>query len=123
MNVNWKRSFAGLTLLIASAAVAGELAPATKTEIDGLLKTLGASPCEFYRNGSWYKAPDAQAHLNRKYEYLVKKDRIETAEEFIELAGTRSSFSGEAYLVRCPGKEPEPSASWLGKRLSELRKN
>jgi hypothetical protein len=109
-------------MLIASTAMAGELTPTTKAEIDGLLTTLGASSCESYRNGSWYKGPAAQAHLTRKYEYLLKKDKVGTAEDFIERAGSKSSFSGEAYMVRCPGQAPEPSATWLSGQLSRLRK-
>lgn len=92
-----------------------------KREIDRLIVALGSSGCEFQRNGRWYPAAEAQAHLRRKYEYLVKRDLVDSPEQFIERAGSQSSMSGKAYAVRCPGKAAVPSSQWLGARLSEIR--
>ncbi|MDI9239592.1 DUF5329 domain-containing protein [Lysobacter sp. LF1] len=90
-------------------------------EIDRLIALLGSSGCEFQRNGRWYPAGEARVHLQRKYDYLLKRDLVDSAEEFIERAGSQSSMSGKAYSVRCPGKPTVPSAQWLGARLSEIR--
>ena len=110
-------------LLVAStAAIADEPSPAAKAEIQALLDDLGSSPCEFYRNGTWYKGADAKAHLNTKYEYLLKRDKVGSTEEFIDRAATRSSMSGEAYQVRCPDQAPVPSATWLINELLQIRK-
>jgi hypothetical protein len=95
--------------------------PAAVREIEGLIAALGASGCDFQRNGSWYPAKKAEQHLRRKYDYLRERDKIATAEQFIELAGARSSMSGRAYLVRCPGKPVVDSAAWLQGRLRVLR--
>ena len=87
-------------------------APAV-AEISYLLTAMGASGCEFYRNGSWYDSPTAQAHLQGKYARLVSMDRIRTAEDFIDQAATRSSLSGKAYAVRCGQEASISSSSWL----------
>jgi Family of unknown function (DUF5329) len=45
----------------------------------------------------------------------------DTAELFIERAASKSSMSGKAYRVRCPGKAAEPSERWFRQRLQTLR--
>lgn len=117
------RPFAALLLLATLVPVLVQAAPPEKArrEIDRLIVALGSSGCEFQRNGRWYPANEAQAHLRRKYEYLVKRDLVDTPEQFIERAGSQSSMSGKAYAVRCPGKAAVPSSQWLGARLSEIR--
>jgi hypothetical protein len=91
-------------------------------EIEQLIAGLGASGCEFQRNGSWYAAKKAEAHLRRKYEWLRERNLAATAEQFIERAATKSSMSGRAYQVRCAGQSAVPSAEWLRARLVEVRK-
>jgi len=111
-----------LLLALMMAVPAGAAPPpAAVREIEGLIAALGASGCDFQRNGSWYPAKKAEQHLRRKYEYLRERDKVTTAEQFIELAGARSSMTGRAYLVRCPGKPVVDSAAWLQGRLRALR--
>jgi hypothetical protein len=113
--------FVGLLLALAGvAAQAGPTASAQR-EITQLIEALGQSGCEFQRNGTWYPAGEAQAHLRRKYEWLLKRDMVASAEQFIERAGTESSVSGKPYAVRCRGQGAVPSAKWLGTRLSTIR--
>ncbi|MCE4553622.1 DUF5329 domain-containing protein [Pelomonas cellulosilytica] len=113
-----------LTLLLfplASLAAATPLPPAARSEVDALLGRLQASGCEFNRNGSWYAGAEAKAHLLKKLEYLEGKDLVKTTEQFIERGASASSMSGKAYLVRCPGKAPVDSATWLTAELQQLR--
>lgn len=112
------------TLLLLSTQLLGTAAelPATaRAEIEQLLIGLGSSSCEFYRNGSWYPAVEAETHLRKKYEYLVKKEMIGSAEEFIAKGAAQSSMSGKAYQVRCPNEAAQPSALWLNNKLHTLR--
>ncbi|GAB3355534.1 DUF5329 family protein [Lysobacter tyrosinilyticus] len=95
--------------------------PRAAAEIDYLITSLGRSGCDFQRNGIWYQAPKAEDHLRRKYEWLRDRNKAATAEQFIEGAGTRSSMSGLAYHVRCPGRPVVDSADWLRDRLHEMR--
>ncbi len=104
----------------AAAASAGPTAKA-RHEIDALIADLGNSGCAFERNGSWYDAKAARAHLQKKYDYLRKRDLADTAELFIERGASKSSISGKPYRVRCPGKTAEPSERWFRQRLQTLR--
>lgn len=60
-------------LLAAQFAHAAPSADARR-EIAQLISSLDGSQCRFQRNGSWYDGSDARAHLQRKYDYLLKKD-------------------------------------------------
>jgi hypothetical protein len=109
-------------LLLAGAAGAAPAPAPVRAEIDALLARLEASGCEFNRNDAWHPAAQARAHLLRKLEAVEKRTTIDSAERFIELAGTSSSASGRAYQVRCAGAAAVPSAQWLRRELESLRK-
>jgi Family of unknown function (DUF5329) len=108
-------------VLFASLARAAILPPAARVEIESLLSRLEASECQFYRNGSWHASAEAQAHLRRKLDYLVGKGAIASTEQFIERAATKSSVSGQAYLVRCGATTPVQSSLWFHAQLRALR--
>jgi hypothetical protein len=95
--------------------------PAARTEIAGLIAALDGSGCRFERNGTWYGAAEAKAHLQRKYDWLNKRGLAATPELFIERAASRSSVSGRAYRVRCPGQADRASADWFRDRLQRQR--
>jgi hypothetical protein len=97
--------------------------PIAQAEINYLLEFVEFSGCEFYRNGTWYDSKEARTHLQSKYEILAARDRITTAEEFIENAATRSSVSGLNYQVRCSGGKPGASAEWLWAALERYRQD
>ncbi|MEO8060534.1 MAG: DUF5329 domain-containing protein [Burkholderiales bacterium] len=92
-----------------------------RTEVDGLLRAVEQSACEFGRNGTWHDSKAAEAHMRDKYDYLVARDLIRTSEDFIERVGTKSSLSGQAYQVRCKGVAPLASNHWLQGMLARLR--
>ena len=92
-----------------------------RREIAGLIGALDGSSCRFQRNGSWHDAPEARAHLQRKYDYLLKKDKVDTAEQFIARAASQSSMSGTAYRIACPGQPEQTAAVWFAARLAALR--
>ena len=96
---------------------------AAQTEINYLLDFVEISGCEFYRNGSWYDSVQAQEHLRKKYDYFSTRDRILTAEDFIALAASESSFSGIAYEIRCgAGCTTITTREWLLGVLARYRK-
>jgi hypothetical protein len=103
---------------ILSQATAASVAD---VEIGQLLGYLERSGCAVYRNGSWYSASDARAHLEKKYRYLLARGLVNTTEEFMDRAATTSSMSGEPYQVKCDGREPVSSAEWLTTELQRLR--
>ena len=113
-------------LLILAALLTAPVAhaapgPQAQREIAQLISSLDGSPCKFQRNGSWYDGPDARAHLQRKYDYLLKKDKVDSAEQFIERAASQSSMSGKPYRIQCPGQPEQTAADWFGARLQALR--
>jgi len=112
----------GLALGLALAPAAHAAPPATaQTEINYLLGFIENSACEFFRNGSWYDAKKAAAHLRGKYEILASAGRIRTAEDLIEEAGTKSGLSGLPYQVRCGGDKAVTTNQWLRDILARYR--
>jgi hypothetical protein len=90
-------------------------------EVNYLLGFIDRSGCKFYRNGSWYDAHRAQSHLRGKYNYLAARDRIKSAEDFVEQAATRSSVSGQEYQIQCEAGPAIPSNRWLRTALLDYR--
>lgn len=97
------------------------LSPAARQEIDALLHAVGTSGCEFLRGATVHSAMQAQAHLQQKYDYLDVRGQLNSAEDFIAKAATRSSMTGQVYGIRCVGAAPQASAEWLKTRLKALR--
>ena len=96
-----------LVALLALPTVQAEAPDTAQVEVNYLLAAVAASDCDFYRNGSWYDAKKAAEHLRFKYEALLARNLIHNADEFIDLGATRSSMSGLAYEIRCPGTAAE----------------
>lgn len=94
--------------------------PQTADEIRGLLEFVENSDCTFIRNGTEYAGPRARAHLEQKLNYLESKNRVKSAEDFIDLAATKSSMSGRAYEVRC-SQGTQPAGIWLHRELQRQR--
>jgi len=114
------RNILALTILACAVGPLHAALPA-RAEIDGLLAGLGASQCQFYRNGKWHDGRAAESHLRMKYEHLQKQGAAPSAETFIDEVASRSSLSGEAYAVRCGAAPQQPSGAWLRARLQALR--
>lgn len=119
-----KQSIIGLTLmfgLLHGTIVRADPSPVVQAEVNSLLAQIDKSGCQFYRNGIWYGPEKAQAHLRDKYDYLVQRNLIDTTEQFIERAATKSSFSGKQYLVKCNDGVAVKSSLWLRDELARLR--
>ena len=109
------------TVFLLSGAGAGGTAfpDGEQARIDRLLAAVSASAdLVFIRNGSEHTAREAADHLRLKLRRAGS--RIATAEEFIDLLATRSSFSGKPYLIRRPGRQPEPAGPFLHNLLRNL---
>ncbi|HSB99159.1 MAG TPA: DUF5329 family protein [Burkholderiaceae bacterium] len=106
---------------VALAASAADLSAAAQREIGQLLDRIESSNCSFGRNGSWYPPSEARKHLQMKLDYMVKRNMLGSAEEFISKAASASSISGEAYQIRCGAQAPVASAVWLTAELKRIR--
>jgi hypothetical protein len=114
-----------LTVMVAIGTMPAARAAAPSVadvEINHLLGLIGQSGCEFYRNGSWYDAQRAQAHLRAKYDALLAMNQVKTAEDFIEKAASNSSMSGQPYQIRCSGSAAMPTSHWFSAALAQYRK-
>lgn len=87
--------------------------------INYLLRYVEESQCTFIRNDEEHSSKFAAEHIRNKYDYF--RDRINTPEEFIKLCATKSTISGERYLVRCGRNRQIPSAEWLTEELNKYR--
>lgn len=88
-------------------------------EIDHLLRYVENSGCEFQRNGSWYDSQRALSHLRSKYAFL--RNSVRTSEDFIDIAASSSSLTGQPYRVRCGSGSAVLSAQWLQDELLRFR--
>lgn len=103
------------------SVLAVELSEVARREVAELLARVEKSPCEFNRSGTWYSGAQARNHLQRKYLYLAERGRLGSAEEFVSLAASKSSITGEPYLIRCGAAAPVTSAAWLDGELRKVR--
>jgi len=110
-----------LTCLFAAQGAAAPLAPSARAEIDALMSRLVASACEFNRNGTWHTAAEAKSHLLSKLKVLEDRGGVQSTEQFIELAASNSSLSGQPYLVRCGNDAAVRSGTWLRSQLQDIR--
>ncbi|RKS28050.1 hypothetical protein BJ917_0914 [Pseudomonas sp. WPR_5_2] len=111
---------AGISLFAIVPNAQAQATPQANQEIKGLLDFVEHSKCQFVRNGSEYPGPRARAHLEKKLNYLEGKNMVNSAEDFIDLAATKSSMSGRAYEVRC-SEGVEPASIWLKRELQRQR--
>jgi hypothetical protein len=87
-------------------------------EIAFLLSYIAESDCIFIRNGDEYQAKAASEHLEMKYNHV--RNRIKSAENFIDKIATKSSFSGRPYEVLCNSARL-PTKTWLEEALAAHR--
>lgn len=91
----------------------------SQQEINHLLKFVETTNCNYERNGKQHTGQEAKEHIIKKYRYFI--DDIESAEDFIRLAATKSTFSGKHYQVHCLNQASQTSKDWLTHELSQFR--
>jgi len=106
------------TGLIFNTAYALDYDEVDNEEIVHLLEYIGKANCRFVRNGTEYSANNAKLFI--EYKYDIFKDEIDSTEEFIKTAATKSRSSGIDYKVRCNGTELA-SSNWLARELATYR--
>jgi hypothetical protein len=111
-----------MSLGASPAVTRAEDGKARETEkIEALLKAVeGMTDAKFVRNGTAYDGKAAADHMRRKWKKVEKE--VQTARDFIRLAGTKSYESGEVYLVRFKDGRQVESAKWLTEKLEEIEK-
>jgi len=88
-------------------------------KIEMLIESLRAlDGATFIRNGREHTVDEAVEHLTKKWRW--KEDDIETAGDFIDIAATKSSMSGEYYTIRLGDGRAVRSCDWFRERLAEM---
>jgi hypothetical protein len=72
----------------------------------------------FVRNGSDHTPAEAAAHLREKREHAG--DRLKTADEFIEQIASRSSLTGEEYVIRLADGRTVKAGEFLRDELKRI---
>jgi hypothetical protein len=107
--------------ILFSSSVNADVSAEQKLEIDHLLNFVINSSCKINRNGKIHEGSKATSHIQKKYEYF--KDDIKTTEQFIELSATKSTMSGNYYIVICGDNKPFKTKVWLLKELKSYRES
>ena len=88
-------------------------------EIDFLLDSVVSSDCTFIRNGKKHEASAARDHLQMKRRR--GKRYFDSSEEFIERIASKSSWSGDNYLIQCGDDQQQMAKTWFTALLMQYR--
>lgn len=106
-------------LLLGAARVQAEDPAAEKQKIEKLVASVeNLADASFIRNGKAYDAAAAATFLRRKWD--SQAGEIKTALDFIEKAATKSSTSGQPYLIRFKDGSEKNCADFLREQLKKL---
>jgi hypothetical protein len=72
---------------------------------------------KFVRNGSVYDGKQAAAHLRMKYQSAGEK--VQSAEDFINICASKSYISGKAYLIVFSNGQTMPTEQFFRQKLRE----
>ncbi|CAN5610354.1 YfeK family protein [soil metagenome] len=92
-------------------------------KIEALFTAIQTSNAVFVRNGEDHPAAEAVVHLRKKldmaaHSIFAPKRSAWTAKMFIDKIASKSSLSGEIYLVRLPNKRLCQAGVWLNEQLA-----
>ncbi|MBA7848304.1 YfeK family protein [Klebsiella sp. RHBSTW-00465] len=89
--------------------------------INAMLDALGQKKdLILVRNGDAHTCEEAVSHLRLKLGNT--RNRIDTAEQFIDKVASSSSITGKPYIVRIPGKSDENAQPYLHTLIAETDK-
>jgi hypothetical protein len=116
-----RQLLASLFAFLLAVAIAVAMDPQAKAEIDELITYVQSAGVRFIRNGSEYSGVEAAQHLRSKL--AVAADRVKTADDFITGIASKSSLTGQLYLVKFPDGHTQPCGEWLRAHLVQRRKD
>ena len=114
-----RRAVLAIALTAAIAGVHAAPSPAEQARIERLIAYVESQTnIRFVRNGSAYSSADAAKFLRGKYKKMG--EHVTTAQQFIEQIASKSSTTGEAYLIRFADGRQVPAARFLGDELQRM---
>jgi Family of unknown function (DUF5329) len=113
-----RRLLLALPGLIVLPAVAG-VSPAEQARIDRLIDYVESrTDLKFIRNGSEYSSEDAAKFMRGKMKMMG--EHVGTAQQFIDQIASKSSTTGQPYLIRFPDGKSMQVAKFLGDELKRM---
>lgn len=109
-----------ITLLMTLPAYA-KLTAHEEARINAMLEGLSQKKdLIFVRNGDEHTCDEAVSHLRLKLGNT--RNRIDTAEQFIDKVASSSSITGKPYIVKIPGKSDENAQPFLHALIAQTDK-
>ncbi|MBZ9582203.1 YfeK family protein [Klebsiella quasivariicola] len=116
-----KSIFCALLTLLLSFPVIAKLNAYQEARINAMLDALAQkTDLIFVRNGDAHTCDEAVAHLRLKLSNT--RNRIDTAEQFIDKVASSSSVTGKPYIVRIPGKNDQQARPYLHTLIAQTDK-
>ncbi|MGY4830867.1 DUF5329 family protein [Sphaerotilaceae bacterium SBD11-9] len=113
------RRRAVLLLCVAALGAHAAPSPAEQARIERLIQYVESQQdIRFLRNGSAYSSKDAAKFLRGKFNKMG--EHVSTAQQFIEQIASKSSTTGQAYLIRYADGREVPAARFLGDELKRM---
>lgn len=107
-----------LALLMLAPASWARLSAQEEARVQAMLTALSQQQgLVFIRNGSEHTREEAVSHLRLKLKNT--RNRINTADQFIDKVASSSSITGKPYTVRIPGKGDESAAPFLHRLIAQ----
>ena len=117
----WLRRLWPALLLGWASLVSATPSPEEHLRIQALIQRVEKSTSmSFLRNGTAHTAAEAAEHMQAKYAHF--KNKIATAEDFVDLCASRSEMSGKPYMVKMGDAAPVEAGTFLKDELRTLRK-
>ena len=93
-----------------------------KKKIDFLISSVdNLKEAKFIRNGTEHDGKEAAEHLRMKLQKAG--DKVQTADDFIRLCGSRSTISGKPYLIRFSNGSTIKAEQYFRQLLKEYNAN
>ncbi|NDJ56897.1 YfeK family protein [Enterobacteriaceae bacterium 4M9] len=107
-----------LALLMLTPAAWAKLSAHEEARVEAMLGALSEQQgLVFIRNGSEHTREEAVSHLRLKLKNT--RNRINTADQFIDKVASSSSITGKPYTVRISGKGDENASVFLHRLIEQ----
>jgi hypothetical protein len=114
-----RRALLLMAFLWGAGAAAADMSPAEQARIDRLIAFVESRKgMTFVRNGKDYSCEDAARFMRGKLKSMG--EHVSTAQQFIEQIASKSSTTGQPYVIRFADGKTEPAAKFLGDELHRM---
>lgn len=116
-----KKILCALVALLLTLPAWAKLNTHEEARINAMLEALSQQKeLVFVRNGDEHTCDEAVSHLKLKLGNT--RNRIDTAEQFIDKVASSSSITGKPYIVKIPGKSDENAQPYLHTLIAQTDK-